>query len=117
MEKFAKAPFFHGGLNLDNIFVLTMIFVTIFYLCINLLRKKEFSLANYFQVGIVFSTLILEQKNIIRTIDGQLTFIGLVMVVLLMAEIRNKFIKSIKFDKKYLYFLIIIYLIRNHANA
>src|SRR3989344_3466798 len=78
LAQFAKTPFFHSIFTLDNFFTLTMLMVSITHLCYKFFfGDKKTNFVVYLQIGFIFVLLILEQKSIIRSIDTQLTFIGL----------------------------------------
>ncbi len=80
IAQFAKTPFFHSIGSIDNIFTIGILISTIFFLSFNFfLGKKTQSFNTYLQIVLTIVLLLLEQKSIIRSIDTQITFIGLLL--------------------------------------
>ncbi len=84
----AKTPFFSFIDSPANIFTLSILFLSIFFICYKLLFfKDKFTLSLYFQISLIVDILILEQKSIIRSIDQQITFISLMLLVFVIYEL------------------------------
>ncbi len=87
---YAKTPFFHSIITSDNMFTFTALFVTLLFLVYKLLvANKRASFNTYIQVGLVCILILLEQKSIIRSMDNQLIFIGLLLFVALFYELKE----------------------------
>lgn len=86
---YAKTPFFPGFKSLDNIFTLTILFIAILYVSYEFIYKKnKITLSNYLVLSLIIVLLLLEQKNIIRSIDKQLTFIGFLLMLVLLNKVN-----------------------------
>jgi len=89
LSLYAKTPFFHSVFSIDNIFTLIVLVITIHFLvCKFLFGDKKVTFNTYAQIGIVFTLVLLEQKSIIRSMDKQLTFIGLLLFISLFYELK-----------------------------
>ncbi|MCL5438472.1 MAG: hypothetical protein M1268_00600 [Patescibacteria group bacterium] len=106
----AKTPFFSFIDSPANIFTLSILFFSIFFVFYKLLFSKDkFILSFYFQISLIVDILILEQKSIIRSIDQQITFISLILLMLVFYELIHLLHKSIFFKKTvYPFFLLAI---------
>ncbi len=113
ISKFAKTPFFHSFATVDNVFTFVSLFLTISFIIYRLvyLRKKA-TLNSYIQIALVFALILLEQKNIIRSIDIQLTFIGLLLYIFLFYELKTV-LKTYKISdiKIFIYYINIVIII------
>ncbi|MEK7572926.1 MAG: hypothetical protein AAB531_00725 [Patescibacteria group bacterium] len=86
---FAKTPFFHSIFTVDNLFTLAMLMTAIVFLCYKFFYgDKKASFVTYLQISLVLVLILLEQKSIIRSIDSQLTFIGLLLFFTFIYELR-----------------------------
>lgn len=89
LAQFAKTPFFHSILTVDNLFTLTILIIAIIHICYKFFfGDKKASFVIYLQIGFIFVLLLLEQKSIIRSIDIQLTFIGFLLIFTLFYELQ-----------------------------
>lgn len=89
LEELAKTPYFHSAINIENIFTLTLLYISISFLSYKIFyRKHKLTLNNYIQIGLVLILIIFEQKSLIRHIDYQLTFIGLLLLFCLFYEFK-----------------------------
>jgi len=89
LAQFAKTAFFHSIFTADNLFTLTILMIAIIRLCYKFFfGDKKASFATYLQIGLIIVLLLLEQKSIIRLIDMQLTFIGLLLLLTLLYELK-----------------------------
>lgn len=103
----AKTPFFLFITSPANIFTLSIVYASIFYLIFNtLILRNKFKVSSFLQICLILNILIMEQKSIIRSIDTQITFISLTLLLILVYDFLNfMFIKE--FRKK-IYFSIFI---------
>lgn len=103
----AKTPFFSFIDSPANIFTIVILYFAIFY---NFLKicflKNKFSLSSFLQVSLIFSILIMEYKSMIRSIDRQIVFVSLILLMLLVYEIVNYF-KSNIVNKRVIYILLV----------
>lgn len=91
IAQYAKIPFLPGLKSPENIFVLSLLFFSIFYTgFIHLFSKKKYSLSTAYIMTLIVVLIILEQKNIIRSIDRSLTFVGILMLFVFISE-KKKF--------------------------
>jgi len=104
-----KTPFLNFIASPDNLFSLSITTVALFYFFVKLIYfKNKVNLSSYFQLGLVFSILIMEQKSLIRSISGQITFAAFILLIILMYElINNKYFHE--FPKKIIIYSIILF--------
>lgn len=89
LSLYAKAPFFHSALSIDNIFTFATLIVAVHFLVYKFLfGDKKITFNTYLQIGLIFILVILEQKSIIRSMNKQLTFIGLLLFISLFFELK-----------------------------
>lgn len=87
----AKTPFFAFIDSPSNIFTLSILFSSIFFvLYVFVFRRKKIGLPNLFQIALIIDILILEQKSIIRSIDLSITFVSLLLLMLVAYELVGK---------------------------
>jgi hypothetical protein len=92
IAEFAKTPFFHSIFSANNLFVLLLLFSTITYFCIKVfLKSGKVTQNTYLQVILVYLLILLEQKNIIRSVDTQITFIGFLLFCSLFYDLATVF--------------------------
>lgn len=104
----AKTPFFAFIDSPANVFTVTIVYFAVFYNFLKLFfLKRRITLSTFFQIALIFDILLLEQKSIIRSIDRQIVFISLMLLMLLVHEIVNYF-KSKIVNKKIIYILLIL---------
>jgi hypothetical protein len=95
LAEFAKTPFFHSIFSANNLFVLLLLFITITYFCVKFFSRRGKVTANtYLQIVLVFLLILLEQKNIIRSIDAQITFVGFLLFCSLFYDVTNILTKN-----------------------
>ncbi len=107
---YAKTPFIPYSKSPENIFTLSILIFTIFYLCfVFVFERKKASLSNYIQVSLVAVLILLEQKSLMRSIDRTLTLFGFQLFIVLFWDFIRK-VKKYKVEKLSLifYFLIIL---------
>lgn len=104
----AKTPFFSFIDSPANIFTLSILYFAIFFILIKFLYFREkLTLLSLFQIALVFIILLMEQKSIIRSIDRQITFISLMLLMFVFYEVLNTI--KIKINRiRILYFIIIL---------
>lgn len=104
----AKTPFFSFIDSPSNIFTLSILFASIFFLFYRFLYfKNKISLSSFFQIALIINILILEQKSIVRSIDLTITFVSLILLMLF----AHEFICFLRIDsdkKKIFYYLLIL---------
>ncbi len=83
----AKTPFFSFVDSPSNIFTLLVLFTSIFSVLYRFFYlKHKVSLTVFFQIALIIDILILEQKSIVRSIDLQITFVSLILLMIIMYE-------------------------------
>lgn len=104
----AKTPFFSFIDSPANIFTISILYFALFY---NFLKvffyKHKLTLSSFFQITLIFCILMMEQKSMIRSIDRQITFVSLILLMFLLYEFLNK-IKISYQMKRFLYIFILI---------
>lgn len=100
---FAKTPFFHSALTKENLFVAIILVISVCVVFFRLIKKDASSLGNRVLVASVIVLVLLEQKNIIRSMDVELTFVAFFILILLLIEIL-KYLPT-KLSIKYYYFI------------
>lgn len=94
-----KTPFFNFVTTRDNLFTIMLLSVTLFYLAVKFIYfRSKINLIYYYQLSLSLSILCMEQKNIIRSISSQITFVTFLLLVLLLYELitSNKYFNSYK---------------------
>lgn len=103
----AKTPFFSFITSPANIFNIVILYFAIFYNFLKLFFfKQKFTLSSFLQMSLIFSVLVMEQKSIIRSIDRQIVFVSLILLMFLVHEIINYFNNKIV-NKRIIYALLI----------
>lgn len=103
----AKTPFFSFIDSPANIFTIPIIYIAIFYNFIKIfLFKHKLTLSSLLQMSLIFSILIMEQKSIMRSIDAQITFASLMLLMLLSYEVINHWKNKI-INKRIIYLSLI----------
>ncbi|HVZ67712.1 MAG TPA: hypothetical protein VG917_05645 [Patescibacteria group bacterium] len=110
LQQLAKTPFFHGFINLDNLFTVLILFLSLTWVCFKFYQKNRLSLATYIQVGLIISLVILEQKSIWRHIDGQLTFGAFILGSMLLVEMKD-FFKSFRYIALLVYIFVSLFIL------
>lgn len=111
----AKIPFLLFFFTRDNLFTFFFLFIAIFVSFSQFFSLKRNSFIWRLQIGLVICLIVLEQKNILRPIDTQLTFIAFLLFFVLFTQIKTLFEKyNISTWKIYVYFLIILIVILFH---
>src|SRR3989344_4885263 len=83
----AKTPFFSFVDSPSNISTLLVLFTSIFSVLYRFFYlKHKVSLTVFFQIALIIDILILEQKSIVRSIDLQITFVSLILLMIIMYE-------------------------------
>ncbi len=84
---YAKIPFLPSLKSIENIFVFSLLFLTVFFVSIKIFNmKKSWSLVTYYEVTLLLIIILLEQKSIIRSIDRTITFVGFLLFCILLYE-------------------------------
>lgn len=103
----AKVPFFSFIDSPANIFTIAILYISIFYNFIKIfLLKNKVSLMSVFQISLILSILIMEQKSIVRSIDRQIVFASLILLMFLVYEAIN-YLKVKVLHNKAIYLVII----------
>lgn len=104
---FAKTPFFHSISSPSNIFIITIMLITMTTLLLSIyLQKQKVTKNKYMQIGLVILLLLLEQKNVIRSIDSQITFIGFLLFASLFYDFIGVMSKNNINNKAQLFYFI-----------
>lgn len=111
LTQYGKSPFFPYSKTPDNIFTFVIIISTIFYLSyIYFYKNRRFELSNYLEIGAILSILLMEQINIIRSIDWIITFAGLFLLFILFYDLKNLFkIAGVTQEQIFLFFSLIVF--------
>ena len=103
----AKTPFFSFIDSPANIFTVSILFFAIFYNFIKLFFfKHKFTFSSFLQTSLIITILIMEQKSIIRSIDRQITFVSLILLMFIAYELTNMLINKNQ-NRKIIYIIII----------
>ncbi len=112
MFVFAKIPFPPTLKYFENIFIITVVILAGFYILNNYQDKKRRNLTFYLIFSLFLMILFLEQKNIMRAIYPQISFIALILFFILLSEVRTKLTNlKIKDTKILIFFMNLIALI------
>ncbi len=107
----AKTPFFTFIDSPANVFTILILYFALFYNFIKLFFfKRNYTLLSFFQISLIFDILIMEQKSIIRSIDKQITFVSLILLMFLLYELLNYFKINMK-SKIIIYILSLVSII------
>lgn len=112
---YAKTPFFPYSTTPDNLFTYAVLLVGLFYITHKIFLKPSFYSNNFYTIlYLILALLFLEQKNIIRSISGQLTFISFFVLILLGHEFYKLLIKY-KISSIYIgiYYLVVFIILAN----
>ncbi len=111
ITQYGKSPFFPYSKTPDNIFTFVIIISTIFHLSyIYFYKSRKFELSNYLEIGIVLSILLMEQINIIRSIDWIITFASFFLMFILFYDLRNLLkTAGVKQEQIFLFLSLIIF--------
>ena len=113
ISEYAKTPYLHSLRSLSGIFNIAVLFLSISYLSIRtFFVSRNYDRNSYIILSLIFVLLLLEQKSIIRSIDNQLVFISILLLLTLFYNIvpRISFFlkKSFSIKERYMYAMIII---------
>lgn len=102
---FAKTPFPPYAASSENLFIFLILLITIASLFIKrYINKTSYRLVHFLQLSIVVVLILLEQKSIIRSIAGQITFIALLLYFFMGADILS----HVKKEKRSFFRVIIV---------
>lgn len=102
----SKTPFFSFIDSPANIFTLSILSLTIVYIFFKILLKQKFALLLFFQISLIVIILIMEQKSIIRSIDRQITFISILMLMFLAYDFLRIIVQR-NLNKRIIYVIFI----------
>lgn len=104
----SKTPFFSFADSPANIFTISILYFAIFYNTVRMLIfKHKLTLSSFFQISLIFTILVMEQKSIIRSIDRQIVFVSFILLMFLVHNLIN-FLKIKNVNKKILYTVVIL---------
>jgi hypothetical protein len=107
----SKTPFIHSIFSPDNIFSLLILFIAIVYLVNKvLIKNQKATFTTYIQSGFIFILIILEQKNIVRSMSQQMIFITLLLTNALLADLLFYFKEVNRYKITFLFCFIFIQL-------
>lgn len=87
----AKTPFLTFIDSPANIFTITILYFSMLYNFIRLaFLRQKITLSSIFQISLIFTILLLEQKSIIRSIDRQIVFVSFLLLMLIVYEFVNR---------------------------
>lgn len=111
LTQYGKSPFFPYSKTPDNIFSFVIIISTILYLSyIYFYKNKKYEMHNYLEIGILLSILLMEQINIIRSIDWIITFASLFLLFILFYDLRNGLkAVGIKYEQIFIFLSLIVF--------
>ncbi|GEM_PF-2011888 len=99
IAKYAKTPFFHSIKTVDNIFTIIVMLFSILYITATIYFRKHKQNIQLFSIILIFVILLLlQQKNIIRSIDTQLTFYSFFLIIIFISQgfiILRKYTQSV----------------------
>ena len=105
----AKTPFFSFVNSPSNIFTLSILFASIFIVLYRLsYLKRKVRLSAFFQIALIIDILILEQKSIVRSIDLQITFVSLILLMIIVYEFIHALFINILNKKIFYTFFILL---------
>lgn len=97
---YAKTPFLHSLKSAENIFTLFVIFTSVFFLSYKFfVTQTKMSLITAYEIVLILSLIILEQKSIIRSLDTTVTFVSILILFVLAYDLNNFFKKNLKSKK------------------
>lgn len=92
---YAKTPYFHSLRSWEGLVNIIVIIISVTYLSFRLFfLNRKITLSVYAIFSLLFALILLEQKSIIRSIDNQLTFIGVLLCFVLIYQICTQHLKS-----------------------
>lgn len=99
---YAKIPFPPTIFTVENIFTISIIIAAISYLSYKfLLLRSILKIKDVLVLGIVSSLILLELKNVMRSIDWQISFVAVILFYILISDYiynnRSRFIKILYF--------------------
>lgn len=107
---FAKIPFPPSLLTPDNMFTILILIISIAYVSFQyFVIKKKFSEREFILIGLILPLAFLEQKNVLRSIDWQLTFVGVLIYLVLLASFFNG--KKSNIEKNILLLISVIFIL------
>lgn len=114
LSLYSKTPFIHSVVSIDNIFTLGILILSISFLTYKFsFGNKKITFNTFVQIGLIFVLIILEQKSIIRQMDKQITFIGLLLFMSLVCELKGIFqkhkVSKYKIFMSYAFVLIVFF--------
>lgn len=86
LSLYAKTSFIHSFLNPENIFYFGIIFFAILYTTRAFLKGQTNTITLYYTVALLLVLLLLEQKNILRSINTQITFVGYLLLCVMLSN-------------------------------
>lgn len=89
LSQIAKVPFPPSLRNIDNVYVILGIILVEISLCLQIILKtKNKDKLFLLKISVLILIIILEQKNILRSISEQLVVYGIVLYVFIIREIK-----------------------------
>ncbi len=87
---FAKSPFLPYAFSKDNVLIFVTIFLSVFVGMVVFLfgKAKKYTSIFYVQLALTIYVLILQQKNILRSMSQQLAIFCLILLMLLFAYVK-----------------------------
>ena len=109
---FAKTPFLPYAFSKDNVLIFVSIFLSVFVGMIVFLFGKTKKYASIFYVQLALTTyiLILQQKNILRSMSQQLAIFCLILLIVLFAYIKVIFEQRHYRKTHILYFYLLLFM-------
>lgn len=109
---YSKTPFLPSLRSSESVFSFVAVIITISLLSYKriILREKNTYLS-YIRIGIVFSVFLLLQKSVIRSMDIQITFFGIILYMFLIFEIVNFLKTKMNHKLQFGYYLLCIFVL------
>ncbi len=83
----SKTPLFNLFISLNNLFSVGVLSFAILFITYKFVQKRKKSLYTYFEIGLIFTIILLEQKNIVRLMENNISFIAFVLFAIIFWEI------------------------------
>ncbi len=92
---FAKIPFPPALRSFENLFILFILSATLLSLLSSYVKRERIDFSFYLKLSLFLALIALEQKNIIRSIYTQISFIGYLLFIILLYDL-NKSLRAQK---------------------
>lgn len=105
---YAKTPFTPYAKSPENIFVFSMLILSITSIAVSLINREKKSFIILLQTFLIIVLILLEQKSLIRSIDRGLTFIGFLLLLILLTQFNHILTKKFNLLSIFLYYCLFL---------